>query len=83
MLRTQFLLSLFFFALAIIFCKVAVLAKTFRIVKLIRMLACPSFLRPSNAVIAAHAHLLGVVATRVMGTAEDLVFEIALISFKT
>ena len=44
------------------------------------MLACPSFLRPADPVIATHAHLLGIVATCVVRAAEDLVLEIPALS---
>ena len=85
LLCTQLFLSLFFFALAIVFSQVTVLAKALRIVELVGVLTCPGFLRPAYPVIATHAHLLCIVATSVVRATENLVLEmgIAIVSFKT
>ena len=57
------------FALPIIIGQVAVLAKAFRVVGLVRMRACPGLFGAAAAMVATHAHILGVMSSRHMGAA--------------
>ena len=50
--------------------------------KFVGMLARPSFLRPSYPVVAAHAHLLGIMTSRMMWAAKYLAFVVAITSFE-
>ena len=74
-LHRGLLFSLFFLfeipglTLAIVFGQVAILAETFRIVKLRVVFASPCFLGAATAMIAIHAHIFGVMAARDMRTA--------------
>ena len=49
--------------------------------KLVRMLTRPCLLRPTDLVIAGHAHFLGVVTAGVMRAAQHLVLAIILVFF--
>ena len=57
------------FALPIIIGQVAVLAKALRVVGLVRMRACPGFFGAAAAMVATHAHILGVMSSRHMWAA--------------
>ena len=67
------LLPLTLLALAVVFGEVAVLAQSFGVVQLVCVLTRPSLLGSANLVIAGHAHLLCVMAARVMRAAQNLV----------
>ena len=58
------------------------MAKTLRVMQFVGMLARPSFLCPSYPVVATHAHLLGIMTSRVMWAAEHLAFVVAITSFE-
>ena len=60
-------------ALAVVLGEVAVLAQTFGVVQLVRVLTRPCLFSSANLVIAGHAHLLCVMAARVMRAAQNLV----------
>lgn len=62
-----------FLALAVVFGEVAVLTQTFGVVQLVRVLTRPCFFCSANLMIAGHAHLLCVMAARVMRAAQNLV----------
>lgn len=48
--------------------------------KLVGVLACPSFLSSANPMVARHAHLLRIVTTGVVWAAQDLILEVAVFS---
>lgn len=53
-------------ALAIVVGEVAVLTQTLRVVQLVIVLACPGLLGAATAMVAAHAHIFGVMSAKVV-----------------
>ena len=66
--------SFLLLSFSVVFSQIAVLAESLRVVQLVLVLACPRLLRSTHSVVATHAHLLRVVTTVSVGTAQNLVF---------
>ena len=52
------------------------MAEAFRVVGLVRVRTCPSLFGAAAAMVATHAHVLGVMASRHMGAAHTILLVI-------